>query len=239
MRLLGTQYKAAYERLLTTLIASDVLDGRVSYAAMWPMRGCRWNNGTLVVGRAVNGWDETEWRVHDAVTRQGRRRIVARSRAVSEPESYCPMTWVTDCWGARRGEYSSKTSAFWRTVLNIIGADEGSCWPCTISWSNLYKVAPASGGNPSPALRGLMLDRAADMLRMELAALRPRQVLVLAGRDWFAPFEKTLGLRVDWGRGDLLHGTASKGRATWVITAHPQGKNQSALVAHARSAFAR
>lgn len=218
---------------------ADVLDGRCSYAAMWPMRGCRYDSGTLVIGRAVNSWSDTEWRVRDVATAHGRKRVVARARRVSEPGSRCAMSWVSDCWGAPRGEYSSKTSAFWRTVRAAVGAGDGECWLSNVSWSNLYKVAPAAGGNPSDGERYAMFDSAVKLLRLEVSALRPRRVLVLAGRCWFEPFAAPLGLRVQWGHGDLVGGTALETRTTWVIAAHPQGKNESALVAHARRAFAR
>lgn len=238
MRGLGDEYAAAYEDLLGVLVKAGHLDRRSAYVAMWPMRGCRYD-GTLVIGRAVNDWDEdTAWRLSDAATPRGRKRVASRTRVVSEPDTRCPMTWVTESWGAERGQYSTKTSAFWRTVFAATGAAEASCWPCTVAWSNLFKVAPKGGGNPPAADRKAMLDGSARLLRMELEALLPQRVLVLAGRSWFEPFERPLGLHVDWARGGLVEGVASQRGATWVIAPHPQGKNESALSDRVRRQFA-
>lgn len=239
MRRLGERYSAVYEDLIGTLAGAGVLSSRARYVAMWPMRGHSFGGGTLVLGRAVNGWTDTEWRTRDAVTRYGRQRIVARARALSEPCTGCPLAWVSQSWGAPRGTYSSKTSAFWRTVRGVVGGEEGTPWPSEICWSNLYKVAPAAGGNPSPSEREAMFEGAAKLLRLELAVFRPTRVLVLTGRSWFERFVEPLGVPITWGRGALVQGTGTDGQATWVVAAHPQGKNESALIAQARTAFAR
>jgi hypothetical protein len=234
---LGEKYVLAYDELLRRLCKASVLDGRRSYAAMWPMRGRGYRNGGFVIGRAVNGWDESEWRVRNAETAQGRRRIALRTKRMSEPHSRCPMSWIADCAGTQRGLYNSNTSAFWRTARTALTRCQDGDWHSELCWSNLYKVAPARGGNPSSAQREAQFPAAVKLLRMELDSFKPRRVLVLTGRSWFEPFEEPLGINVNWGRGSLVEGTAVDGRTTWVIAKHPQGKNERALAARARSIF--
>lgn len=63
------------------------------------------------------------------------------------------MLWVKDGWGAT-DRYNTKRSAFWRAVRGVveglgISDVEHDTWSSHLVWSNLYKLSPADGGNPS------------------------------------------------------------------------------------------
>jgi hypothetical protein len=236
MKTVGEKYGVEYEELLRSVVEADVLDGRQAQVAMWPMRGARYINGGMLVGRAVNGWSDTDWRVRDGETAAGRRRIVERTRANSEPADGCPLAWVGECWGAPRGTYNSKLSAFWRTARAVFAEGGDLDWPSRLCWSNLYKVAPSAGGNPSRSARAAQVDAAARLLRHEVGSYKPRRLLVLTGRDWFEPFAERLALHVAWTRG-LVEGHAIEGGRTWVIAKHPQGKDEARLAARVRELF--
>ena len=149
------------------------------------------------------------------------------------------MAWVTDAWGRGGGEYSTARSAFWRHVRGVLASiDPNSAgdpsWSSRLAWSNLAKVAPSSGGNPTGNLLDVQLLEGHQLLTREIEELRPQRVLVLAGRQWFAPFAARMSLDVQWDQG-LVEGVAQTRGTTWVIAKHPQGKPRRILddVVHA------
>lgn len=193
----------------------------------------------MVVGRAVNGWDDTAWRASDARTWSRRQRIVsiARSESAADPIGACPLSWVTRQWQLSR-VYNTANSAFWRTakaVSDPTGRFPES-WASRLCWSNLYKVAPFNGGNPSAKLKQAQLARCVELLRLEVDTFRPRRMLVMTGLDWFKQFADALQLKVERRRG-YVEGVARGLGARWVITPHPERKPEARIAAAARRAL--
>ena len=202
------------------------------------MCGHEYKRKLMVVGRATNGWTHS-FRRQQLLAPRGPERWAQRAREDSEDDE-CPMLWVARCWGARKG-YNTKGSAFWRvsgTVASeLLGIELSDLqWPSQMAWSNLYKVAPAARKNPGNRLCRVQLETTAELLRREVAELKPKRVLVLAGGDWFEDFEKPLGLDVSWTKG-LIEGVAESRGTRWVIGPHPQGKKERPLVRAIRNAF--
>ena len=135
------------------------------------MVGGLYDHDLMVVGRAVNGWDSgvlpEVLASYDAAERYSRNILDSVNRG--EP---CPMRWVTDSWGNTQG-YNTKRSAFWRTIrrvvaqLEIADVDQDS-WSSHLVWSNLYKVAPAAGGNPGVTLCQIQLAGCIELFGLEL-----------------------------------------------------------------------
>ena len=157
------------------------------------LRGDLYNNGLLIVGRAVNGWAST-WTTDELRDETKVDALVEELYPTTSPTE-CPMMWVSDCWGKNDDNYNTKKSAFWRVGRAVVSDLSGECfdncrWPSSISWSNLYKVSPGSGGNPSEPLADAQLAQCKKILEEEIIWLNPSQILFLTGwgwAQWFLP----------------------------------------------------
>lgn len=201
------------------------------------MVGQAYSGSLMVVGRAVNGWGAEEKlpvELHSSDAARAYAEAVLAS--VSDPAN-CPMSWVTAQWGVPRPEYSTKRSAFWRSIYSVLKGlgtvtpdDEG--WSSHLVWSNLYKVAPASGGNPNNFLCDLQLPGCIELLRAELAAYQPRRVLFLTGLNWAKPFAQALGFPLSQNPSfsyvEAFGEFPFNGHSVrYAIASHPQGKPEN------------
>lgn len=193
----------------------------------------------MVVGRAVNGWT-TPWFPRELQDEESITQFVNDVLGSVTDNARCPMRWVTDCWGNYDQDYNTRTSAFWRAIrqtVEVLGISntENAEWPSCLVWSNLYKVAPAAGGNPSATLSNLQSDQCKEMLREELRMFRPKRALFLTGLDWaqpFAEFSDIITKPSEKREHVQATGTLSiNGKSTSVVIAtHPQGKNEKSWV---------
>ena len=255
-----TQTLAVRERQVATdhereLFSSMVLSAIGQHAArlapiditgFLAMAGHAYDHNLMVVGRAVNGWTEAI-----SLNLLGRPAEVKRyAKIVQESvngNGECPMRWVTSGWSASEG-YNTKRSAFWRCIRGVVQhlgfADvERTDWPSHLVWSNLYKVSPASGGNPNNALCKIQLPGCAELFNLELRTYRPCRVLFLTGADWAAPFltagtlQESAGLRYVKQFGLSTIGEGHDVRC--VVAVHPQGKPESEWVHEVVTVFNR
>ena len=213
------------------------------------MRGCLFAHALMVVGRAVNGWDKgvlpENLASHAAAERYSHNVLDSVNRG--EP---CPMRWVTNNWGNTKG-YNTKKSAFWRTIrgvvarLEIADVEQGS-WSSHLVWSDLYKIAPAAGGNPGKTLRQIQLPGCRELFNLELTTYTPSRLLLLTGTGWASPFlpdfdgtpQDVAGFCYVKRFGPL---TIAPGRQPirYVVAAHPERKPGDQWVAEVCSAFNR
>ena len=224
------------------------------------MRGKNYSGELMVVGRAVNGWAKKTWTPESMNSDSNIQEFVNDVlRSVSAPES-CPMSWVSSAWGkstvfqasnwAYHGaqDYNSKKSAFWRVIRDVIGkfkvADiNDDTWPSHLLWSNLYKISPSEGGNPSAKLRSIQRPTSIALLEKEIEQYKPRRLLFLAGYDWVAPFLDHLAPNVSKVRDSpYIHAVGSvdyvdRDKCCCVVAVHPQGKNEANWVRDVVKAF--
>ena len=216
------------------------------------MQGCLYNNELMVVGRATNGWIEddppTPNELTDLVTAKNYASTVIKE---SQGDGSCPMKWVADKWGRQSGNtksYNTKKSAFWRVSYNVltelgIVKNDDKTWPSHLVWSNLYKVAPARGGNPSKKLCDIQLDACVRLLQEELSTYRPNRLLLLTGLDWAEPFLKDLekpsisSQNFKYVKAYAQKYLSDGGTTKIVVAAHPQGKKESDWVKEVFDAF--
>lgn len=238
-----------FDQLLRTAGEQRSAFPEQALTAFWPMCGHNWKRELMVVGRAVNGWTD-DWSPVRAVDLAGRLEIRAMTLRASQGDgSGCPMLWVSMSWGARVG-YNTKRSAFWRVIRRAV-SDLGICdpdlpaWPSSLTWTNLYKLSPAAGGNPSGALIRLQHDLCVELLRHEIVEYQPARMLFLTGMDWAAPFLSAIGdFAPRWrGSGSVQAAGAMKIRglpsaAAVVVAQHPQGKGDGTYVEPFRDAWA-
>jgi hypothetical protein len=198
--------------------------------------GHQFDGDLLVIGRAVNGW-VTHITAHEARDRQIVAARTAEARANAERDG---LRWVTDL-GNRSG-YNTNHSAFWRFARSVAlaGHSDGerrARWSVYIGWTNLYKAAPAEGWNPGGDFLSNQTEVGCDLIAREIAELRPRRVLVLAGRWWFEPFSEHLDLAPEW-RDGLVEGLAERDGRAFVVSKHPMGKPERRLVDEISHGFA-
>ena len=209
--------------------------------------GCLYSRGggLMVVGRAVNGWkhdiDPVKFDEPDFCAEYA-KELWEKSYP---HDGKCPMAWVTKQWGATEG-FNTQRSAFWRVIrqvtegLGICSRDEN--WSSHLIWSNLYKVAPANGGNPNDTLCNAQYDGCKELLKQEIQDYCPRYLLFLTENPnpdhkhyWARPFLDKFKLS-DWpgeryvcftGRPSLPEYSDS----TQIVGAiHPQGQNEDGWV---------
>lgn len=160
-------------------------------------KGCRYSGGLMVLGRAPNGWDAQGSRGElssDLKRDSFFESILEETRG----SSGCELGWVEGQWIETRRhkegkrQYATGRSAFWRCVRRVTGllevadADEPG-WVSHLVWSNLYKIAPAEGGNPSEAMCRQQGDGCRGLLQLEFETYRPRRVLFLTDTTWAEP----------------------------------------------------
>lgn len=241
MPALGTEYAAIYDQMVA--VVADSAPDDTALVAFWPIRGIKYDGNLLVVGRAVNGWDEeTAWTPSDGRSASCRARVVQRARETSEPGDTCALEWVWK-WAGRREGYNTNRSAFWQTAKNVAFPQIAKnvafpqivpeAWSSHFAWTNLYKIAPKEGRNPSERVCDLQFERCAELLRYEISAFQPKKVLIMAGRGWFEPFADRLSLPMEWSRG-YVEGTGTGHGARWVVTKHPERKPRAPIVEGAR-----
>ena len=206
------------------------------------LRGSKDSDEMMIIGRAVNGW-VTRWTADDARDPEERKRILDRVFAATEGKDGKPMLWLTARWGVSEG-YNTKRSAFWRVVRGIVGrldiADVSTrSWPSTLCWSNLYKVAPFAGRNPSASLAKAQLERCVRILQTEVSEWKPRRIVFLTGHSWARPFLEGLGWKgQDVGSLRELEAIGSISMGSRVVVApHPQGKREDRLIEDITEAF--
>ncbi len=150
----------------------------------------------MVVGRAVNGWGGG-FEMSALATEESRSGLSG-----APTWNGCPLGWVTESWGIndkKRKKYNPARSAFWR-VIRAVAADleiDGPKWSSRLAWSNLYKVSPAHGGNPSGRLCRAQRAACIELLWGEIETLAPRRILVLTGWNWFGEMADGLGFAAD------------------------------------------
>lgn len=239
-RKLPDEYIEVYDKMLATIAETRGVSPS-TLAAFLPRCGHKYNGNLMVIGRALNGWQEEPITLEILANIDERQAVIREERLAAESLEVCPMNWLIESDGIQR-PYNAKGSAFWRVAhtsanhFSDVPQGDSASWPNYICWSNLYKVAPAERRNPTGKLKSVQESFSADLIRREIAEFAPSRILVLTGREWFEPFAERLNLAMQWRIG-LVEGICRLPGQQWVIAQHPQGKSDSAVVAEAWKAF--
>lgn len=216
-------------------------------AGFLAMAGNDYRNELLIFGRAVNGWGEDPQHLAALADENKAKTFseVALKDACRE-NGECPMLWVTELAGEDLNDdgtsrYNTNRSAFWRVIKATLGrlniADTtGERWPSSIVWSNLYKIAPVGGGNPSSRLCNAQLEDCTKLFSIEMDSFAPKRVIFATGLDWAEPFLVNNG--VTFSKGDGSNYVEAFGKiilrdgqvCRFVVAPHPQGKNENEWV---------
>lgn len=226
-------YSDDYRKMLMAMGTAPRLRN-MKMCAFWPLRGVDYarGKGMLLVGRAVNGWDPSVM-LHDVARRDEADRVV---NAASSSDR--AMSWVTDLAGAaaasgRVEQYNTNQSPFWRTAHRVATEcgviKTPSTWSNSLAWSNLYKLAPAKGANPTWAQRHAQLEMCVALLRKEIEELDPAIIMVVSGGDWWEPFNQALDQPTQPHDGEFVEAVGSNGRR-WVVTCRPEEHPEDGFV---------
>ena len=124
--------------------------------------------------------------------------------------------------------------------MHVAGAEKND-WPSHLVWSNLYKLSPASRGNPGDRVADIQLNGCRDLLELERKTYRPARLLFLTGQDWARPFlDKMVATDEMDGQFEYVQRAGSLSgdcQARFVVARHPQGKPQEALTKEVLQAF--
>lgn len=201
-------------------------------------KGMRYEKGGfMVVGRAVNGWSNSFNPSQLNASQEYDRVSTMIKESVYGVEDVCPMKWVTNQWQDNTC-YNTRKSAFWRVtreiVLSLSLAENFKLWSSYLAWSNLYKIAPEEGGNPSRRLRSVQLEGSRSLLYREIEDFQPSGLLFLTGWNrWAKDFLIDKNIREVSGKFVEASGKLSLGpglKICVVVAVHPQAKKEDEWV---------
>lgn len=161
------------------------------------MKGTQFDTSDVrlfVVGRAANGWE----RLKKCETAQ---KFGDEADQVFNEVGFQWIEGTEDNFQSlhnklEAGEkpYYLSSSPFWRVVSNIwcglSNASNRGEFINHIAWSNLYKISPEKGGNPTSTMCKWQIEACKEILKAEIRAYKPTHILMITdyGR-WFAPQE--------------------------------------------------
>ncbi|WP_050025130.1 hypothetical protein [Verrucomicrobium sp. BvORR034] len=137
------------------------------------------------------------------------------------------------------GAYNPNRSAFWRCTRQVAAglADTSEDPLHQIATTNLYKIAPDSG-NPSSRLQQVQLDHCIRILQLEIALLKPANVVFLTGWDWIKDFTAAFGIKdqLDLSLAQFLDVACRVDGVNYILSQHPERKAEAPHVEEILSA---
>lgn len=234
----NNDFGSIYRQMLTQFAESDRLppDGEVTFFPA--LKGNAYTGELMWVGRAVNGWGDG-WKPRDLREPGNLNEIMQNLMQDGSSTDGCPLQWIRDKWGDTVGDYNPARSAFWRCAKKVVtGLSTANVtrddWPSALVWSNLYKIAPHKGGNPSSTQAAAQLAGCRQLLEAEIATFAPKRLVLATGANWAENFLDLpcFDIRTvarDNGyverRGNLVVDGREIG--TFVVASHPQGENET------------
>lgn len=197
--------------------------------------GQAYKGDLAVYGRAVNEWVGVGMTARELSLPSNAERFATSTLNNDAPEHECLIRLVTDYTAY------SNSSAFWRVAKKLVnrlnvGDIETPEWSSTLAWSNLYKIAPYEGGNPSERLCGIQEPKCLELFSTELSTLAPKRIVFATGLGWAGPFlnhvhgtvQTDSGSRFVEAYGEIA---LESGRVCkFVVAPHPQGKPEEEWV---------
>lgn len=221
------QIKRAYEKLFNCFVGTKLeeqlccprMDAQLtSFTAMCGKDYCNATdkNGKefrfMLVGRAVNGWDEYREEADETMTKEifinssianlqnaAQTLIHGKDRFewidTESKASPCNKAREGIDRGTVKGEYVLSKAQIWSYTKEIWDKLFGQKslwtdrWFEKIVWTNLYKVAPHEGGNPGGKLQKIQIEACKELLKEEIEHFRPTHIfMATAYEGWFEQF---------------------------------------------------
>ena len=211
----------------------------------------------MVVGRAVNGWDEFMAGDEAAFMASAETSLDGRGFSwlghKNKAGDY-DAELASESYLNARGEethYNLRTSPFWKTVKEITrrlnGWSEDGIpprWYEHIVWSNLYAIAPKDGGNPDDAMQRAQRATCRELLREQINEFAPTHILFVTGQDWYRAFWENQPLcdmvehndQKQFGKYTVSSGLYHDCKV--VVTMRPEFRTPADIIGGAMAAFA-
>ncbi|MGN1249852.1 MAG: uracil-DNA glycosylase family protein [Candidatus Spyradocola sp.] len=205
----------------------------------WGMKGQYYDDQSvklLLVGRAPNGWMQLDTSSCDAFARD------AVDRTCSDHFSWihCDQGRLHNAPDENGHFYALSGSPFWRTSQRIWEALSGNPdfqnseqlrWLDCIAWTNLYKLAPKDGGNPTETMKKKQLSACREILRAEIAYFKPTHILFVTGyRGWFEPFQDLFDADFSPVPQNVEAAAVTKNGLKIAVTCRPERRRESAYI---------
>ena len=158
------------------------------------MQGKRYSQSNpirfMMVGRAAGCFDEDE--NYNAITFVDRENILINEQAVDLSFNYasnCEMHWIAEKPLNKKGERKKQTDrkAFFgfakMVYLKLTEQNDDEEWYKNIVRTNLFKIIPLSGGNPSCYLRNAQAELSIEIFKAEIEFYKPTHILIIDGKD--------------------------------------------------------
>lgn len=210
-----------YDKLIKD-VAEEQPEEKAFFCMQWgkhfPERA---NEGLMFVGRATNGWQDHDYKTSSFFGH-------SFGQLFNLPDQ---MQWVED--GEGSSVYNTKSSAFWRVIKAVSSHFHPQNWSSYVAWSDVCKVAPWEGGNPSDSLYYAQIGDCEEIFKAEVRALSPKAVIFFTGYSWAKDILISLNGGKEprsvettlWGGGYKAIVYSING-TTYIISEHPQGKSE-------------
>lgn len=229
--------KELYEQLYE---ACKRLDSFKSDAHFVGMKGKLYDENDirlLLVGRCVNGWESLPASSKENFATEATKQIEDLSRFEG---------WIEEIDGVlysnsgskdepKSEKYRLSRSPFWNYTKEIYGRlaqkeKMDGIWMNNIAWTNLYKISPEEGGNPTCEQRLAQRDVCKDILLQEIKIFNPTHIIFETNIDgWLDWFEDLFpGVKRTEKRYVRAEGTYGDARAC--VTVRPEYKKKAAFV---------
>lgn len=165
--------------------------------------GRLYNNGMLIYGQAMNGWQNNFSDIDSLI-----------SEIERNADDYRELYTMADYkgWHSEDGKesYHYKRSKFWKLNYQVItnSSDKNfdefyikrvpenerenllkNAWSQTVAWSNLYKISFSKGGNPDYSIIDKINETSLKIVHREIEVLKPSKILFNTGENFFSNME--------------------------------------------------
>ena len=223
-------YLEAYQNLLKDYTnnlksSGDKYYDEKKYTLFYPIIGKDYNKDRelLVVGQATSNWNAENNSWNSKASAKDFSNIISKSREWSKAEidNECPLEWVNSEWE----KWKLYRSAFWNLTYNLVKetyniTDEN--WNNIIAYRNLMKISPSPKGNPNEDEKSFQLKCSAELFKMELEELRPKNCLIITNfKNWAEPIFNEAKIKFKIENGVYVQATADYKNTNIIVTQRP------------------
>lgn len=157
----------------------------------------------IIYGQAQNKWTPN-FHINEDFSPNILKKAIEWSN-IPDDGNQNPIDWINKEWykATRKYGYHPHRSFFWKVSYKLINCynngikhlpDEDTKsldsddWCNYLIWSNLMKIAPADGGNPTGPDWNSQLTTAIKLFEEEISEINPAYVILLTNWDWAEAF---------------------------------------------------
>ena len=196
----------------------------------------------MIVGRCLNGW-EVDYPDCSSIENTLNSILNQPSRfydAINEEG----IPYIDDKGNEKRYYYSK--SPFWRLIKKVsIEYNGEKDWNEKFVWSNLYKVSPRRGGNPSWRFIKNKIPTYINIIKKEIETCNTSHILFITDMNWLNPYEQENlrfgnALNIEEIQGNSYKYVVGKGQyngAKIVVCVRPEGRPTDEMLCEIKDVF--